>query len=570
MCGITGIFNFGMPVEESEIRGFTSSLNHRGPDGSDVMIDGDLALGHTRLAILDLSEQGKCPMPYTAPDGTTYWITFNGEIYNFIEIRDRLKDAGYQFRTQTDTEVIVAAYIHWGENCLLEFNGMWAFAIWNSRSRELFLARDRFGIKPLYFEVSSRFTFASELKAFRHLQNFTTKLNDQMAGIALTQNVSFEGNYSETLLQNVHRLRAGHYLKIGTNGKIEISQWWNTADHIIQIEDSYEDQVQMFKELFFDSVRLRLRSDVPVGTCLSGGIDSSSVACTIAEIQQQSGTCERRQSDWQRTSIATFPGTMVDERKYADQVVKHIGASPQYWIFDPDEAVNYVVESVWAMDDLSGAIAVPVWGVYRNLRQHGSVVSLDGHGGDELLAGYAWQLDYRSSELNSHLYREFHHDILPGILRNYDRCSMAHGVEVRMPFMDWRLVTYAFSLPFSSKLGGGLTKRILRDAMKGILPEGIRTRRSKIGFNSPMIEWFNGGLRNLILELVHHPLWLQCPHFDGPTLGKQIAEKTRNAAWIQKDWGLSLEVWTRLSFVLWQLMFIENERPHSLQQEVSQ
>ncbi|OQX22477.1 MAG: hypothetical protein BWK80_30440 [Desulfobacteraceae bacterium IS3] len=161
MCGIAGILNLNGPINPDELDRFTDSLTHRGPDGRGTFVDGNLGLGHRRLAILDLSEAGKCPMPYGGYDGKRYWITFNGEVYNFLELRDELKKLGYRFRTETDTEVVVASYAHWGEDCLLRFNGMWALAIWDSLEKKLFLARDRFGIKPLYFWGTRRFAFSS-------------------------------------------------------------------------------------------------------------------------------------------------------------------------------------------------------------------------------------------------------------------------------------------------------------------------------------------------------------------------------------------------------------------------
>ena len=586
MCGIAGLFNFNAaPVVRDELARFTDSLAHRGPDGRGLLLDGPLGLGHRRLSILDLSRRGRCPMPFEeslpvttgarlrgkiatltadgCEDATLtpyrYWLTYNGEIYNFLELRRELAAMGHRFHTETDGEVLLAAYAQWGEACLHRFNGMWAFALWDRRERTLLLARDRFGVKPLYYAATpARFAFASEMKAFLALENFPTALNHELVPAYLQSAYSVEGTRPETLFAGVQRLPAGHVMRVRADGTTAISRWWETGDHLPPVPRRYEDQVSQFRELFLDSTRLRLRSDVPVGTCLSGGVDSSAVASTMAHLHRTSGTdLARTPGDWQRAFIADFPDTALNERAYADEVVAHTGAKPHYWRFDQQEAVQHVLASVWSMEDVYGGLATPVWCLYRELRRTGVIVSLDGHGGDELLGGYSWYLDWMQTQANANLYRDFHSTLLPAILRNFDRCSMAHGIEVRMPFMDWRLVTFAHALPASSKLGGGYTKRILRDAMAGLMPDRVRLRRFKIGFNSPMVEWYNGGLAPLITSLVQHPLWLDSPHWDGPALRDRVLAKTSARAWTMADWGETIELWTRFNLVLWQLLFIE-------------
>jgi asparagine synthase (glutamine-hydrolysing) len=560
MCGIAGIFQLGRPVDQDELDLFTDSLAHRGPDGRGTFIDNMIGLGHRRLSILDLSEMGTNPMPYGGADGKRYWIVFNGEIYNFLELRKELEEKGHRFKSQTDTEVILAAYAEWGKSCLPRFNGMWAFAIWDTCEKTLFLSRDRFGIKPLYYYLyGDKLAFASEMKAFLALRQFHCQLHADTAAMALKNSYAYEGLTDQTLLQDVKKLQAGHLLTI-SNGKVNIEQWWNTADHIPSIPANYSDQVSQFREIFLDSVKIRMRSDVPIGTCLSGGVDSSAVASSMAWVyEHEKGTLERNAPDWQHAFIASFPGSKIDETPYANEVIKKINAKPHYSVFDQDQAINLIKDTVWSMEDVYGGLAVPVWNLYQSLRQNGIIVSLDGHGGDELLGGYQWYLDWAVSQANANLYSDFHKTLLPAILRNYDRCSMAHGIEVRMPIMDWRLVTFVFGLPPESKVGGGYTKRIFRDAMTGIMPESIRLRRAKIGFNSPMIEWFNGGMAPLIHKVVNHRLWIESPYWDGKQSREEILLKTKNKAWTYDDWGYSLLVWTLMNFVIWQTMFIEHE-----------
>ncbi len=586
MCGIAGLLNFNSaPVQRDELVRFTDALAHRGPDGRGLLFDGALGLGHRRLALLDLSRRGRCPMPFEdslpvhvgarvrgtmaawsnagCEDATQtpyrYWLTYNGEIYNFIELRQELAAMGHRFRSESDTEVVLAAYAQWGEACLTRFNGMWAFALWDRVKRTLWLARDRFGVKPLYYaQTATRFAFASEMKAFPALDGFNATLNTDIVPAYLQSSYAIEGTRTDTLFAGVHRLPAGHSMRVSAEGAVTVSRWWETADHFPAVPTRYEDQVEQFRALFLDATRMRLRSDVPVGTCLSGGVDSSAVASTMAQLHRTSGAdLTRTPGDWRRAFIADFPDTALNERAYADEVVAHTGAKAHYWRFDQQEALQHILDSVWSMEDVYGGLATPVWCLYRELRRAKVVVSLDGHGADELLGGYAWYLDWMQTQANANLYRDFHSTLLPAILRNFDRCSMAHGVEVRMPFMDWRLVTFAHALPASSKFGGGYTKRILRDAMAGIMPDRVRLRRFKIGFNSPMIEWYNGGLAPLITSIVNHPLWLESPHWDGPALRDRVLEKTKAKSWTMADWGESIELWTRFNLVLWQLLFVE-------------
>lgn len=559
MCGIAGILNVQQQINPVELDRFTDSLTHRGLDGRGTFIDGNLGLGHRRLAILDLSEAGKNPMPYGGENGKRYWITYNGEVYNFLELRYELEQLGHRFKSETDTEVVVAAYAQWGEDCLLRFNGMWAFAIWDAVEKKLFLARDRFGVKPLYYlATGNRLAFASELKAFLELDNFSVALNEEIIPQILQTNQAYEGTTDQTIMKNVLRLHGGHCLTLKHDGNYTLKKWWETLSHIPQIPSSYTEQVEQFRDLFLDAVKIRLRSDVAVGTCLSGGIDSSAVASGMAwNHRQGKNGLERCAEDWQQAFVATFPGTQLDERAYADDVIYHVGAKPHYWVFDNDEALSHIIDSVWAMEDVYLGIAVPAWCLYREMRRKNVVVSLDGHGGDELLGGYTWYLDCPMNQVNQIFYRDFHTTLLPSILRNFDRCSMAHGIEVRMPLMDWRLVTFAFGLPADCKIGAGYTKRVLRDAMQGIMPENVRRRRSKIGFNSPMIEWYNGGMAEMLRKIVNHRLWLESPFWDGHQLRDYVLEKTNARAWTSSDWGVTLHIWSRVNIVLWQLLFVE-------------
>jgi asparagine synthase (glutamine-hydrolysing) len=641
MCGIAGIFNLdGRPCDADDVRAFTDALTHRGPDGSGVFTDGPIGLGHRRLAILDLSEHGHQPM--RSVDGR-YWITYNGEIFNFLELRRELQADGQRFATDSDTEIILGAYRRWGADCVLRFNGMWAFAIYDSERRELFLSRDRFGVKPLrYLTDGRRFAFASELKAFRHLPGFTPRENEsEMRNLLARGGMSME----DTPFEGVKRLPGGYNLLVTTEG-IRKWRWWRTIDHLPTVPRRFSEQAEQFRELFFDAVRIRLRSDVPVATCLSGGLDSSSIVCALPELSARAG--EREARDCHHAFVAHFPGTAWDEREYAEAAIERAGADPHLIEMSLDAVLEHLHEYAYDIEMCGDRLSIPLWLTYRALRQHGIVVSLDGHGADEMLGGYArvYQHTLRSqrsfmqapartldliqtlrgmsglgttvapsvmslvmesdpllrrsrgamqrgrqlaarvfrpngsagartangspwsppvpsirymdddtrsivdslSPFKGYLYNEFHATTLVNVLRTFDRCSMAHGVEIRMPFMDWRLVSYVFALPEESIAGGGYTKRVLREAMRGVLPEKVRTRRAKLGFSSPLPNWFNGALGDQVWSVLQSRRFLECELWNGVAIRDFAAPRHRDKSWMLAD---AQRVWRFVQAHLW-------------------
>ncbi|MEW6264280.1 MAG: asparagine synthase (glutamine-hydrolyzing) [Thermodesulfobacteriota bacterium] len=617
MCGIVGLWNLtGEPIEPSQLDRFTDALAHRGPDGRGTYIDpaeGSLGLGHRRLAILDLSFSGRQPMSYA---GGRYWITYNGEVYNFLELREELAGLGHRFASESDTEVILAAYDQWGPLCQLKFNGMWGLAVWDARLRTIFLSRDRFGVKPLhYYYDGRRFAFASEMKAFLALDWFRAEFDPQVTAAVLNDNVTIEPS-EECLLQGLKRLQGGHCLLLAPGRPPVVKRWWNTLDHLVRVPRGLKRQADGFRELFFNACKIRMRSDVPLGTALSGGLDSSSVLCGMTALRARAKDEARLARDWQKVFVATFPGAVQDERRFAEEVVRHTGADPFYYVVTPEEMVAHLDEVIFQFEEIFD-LASSAWLIYREMRRRGVVVSLDGHGGDELLAGYhhypeigwrdaagfpprPWRIkdlqtilkgmypDHRNlslpsvgqlvrkncldplklrltsgqveapetspvsapppflrtpvqklawaetpagpspylnfDALNRRLYDDFHHQVLPTILRNFDRCSMAHGVEIRAPFLDWRLVCYCFSLDSKAKIGRGFTKLVLRRAMKGLLPESIRTRTAKIGFASPADHWSEPPMKEFVLDTISGRPFLDSEIWDGPAV-REIVEK---------------------------------------------
>ena len=294
---------------------FTHSLAHRGPDDFSIehWPDAHLWLGHRRLAIIDLSDHARQPLSY---GNGRYWITYNGEIYNYLELREELRDLGHRIVSNGDTEVVVAAYAQWRADCQLRFNGMWAFAIWDARDQELFISRDRFGVKPLHYSLhNGAIAFASELKAFLTLPwidgGFDVEILSETLG-----NLAGQASSIYTLLKEVRQLQAGHTMLVTRDGRVRIARWWNTLDYLPTIETDLQQHVDEFRQLFFDACRIRLRSDVPLATSLSGAIDSSAVACTISELGRL-GKASLAPKDWQRAFVACFTDTPHDEQNYA-------------------------------------------------------------------------------------------------------------------------------------------------------------------------------------------------------------------------------------------------------------
>lgn len=605
MCGIAGIWRFKLEVSNEEIIQFTDSMKHRGPDGSGyhVFNESNIALGHRRLAILDLSEMGKQPMQYF---DTGFWITYNGEVYNFLEIREKLIEEGFKFQSNSDTEVILAAYLKWGSKCLDKFNGMFAFAIYDRLKNEIFIARDRFGVKPLHYIYipGKLFAFASETLAFKYLHGYKRIINDQNLIYSIHSPGLLEP-IGKTIFKDIYQLKAGHFAYVNPNCFKE-DKWYDLTTNIKPINIAYNDQVEQFKNLFLDACKLRLRSDVSIASALSGGMDSSSVFCTIKHLAKQNLSDARLPKNWQKAFSISFPGTDLDEAKFVKMIQKECNAEVNIIENSYSNLIDDIRVTTKLFDSITSTPLVAVTDVYKAMRQQNIIVSLDGHAGDELLFGYRSSVyealfeahlngDKNSREIaelylamtnetidpmqitaleveverfsnkfkpgiknkvksilkvffrekkedfwipesikghaNRFLYKQFQYTELPYNLRDFDRAAMQNSIEIRMPMMDYRLVEFVWGLPQSSKLGNGFTKRILRDAMKGIVPEEILKRRTKIGLAAPTADWFNGSLSQFIMDTVSSEAFLNSPYWKGKKLAKEFKDLTKTKRW---------------------------------------
>jgi asparagine synthase (glutamine-hydrolysing) len=403
------------------------------------------------------------------------------------------------------------------------------------------------------------------------------------------------------LIKGLSHLLGGHCLTLQYGEKLKIRRWWNTLDHLQEVPQKYDEQVNLFRELFLDACRIRMRSDVPIGTALSGGLDSSAIVCGMNYIRHKNTALDRLATSWQKAFIMTYPGANIDEKKYADEVVKHTGVSPYYSVGDASLYLKHYNDILFQCEEISDIHLGP-WLVYQAQRQNGIVVTLDGHGGDEILAGYPWYItaaikdsasslaplralqlilimyglgvinlntlyakiknkkntwllqapaNFNSSayeqdlhrikkqdQLFKTLYTDFHYTQLPTNLRDFDRLSMAHGVEVRSPFMDWRLACYLFSLPSSVKIGDRFTKQILRDSLKGILPETIRTRTRKLGFPNLTEAWTSPQAIAFMQDVIHSQAFQESQIWNGKQIQHDfaLATQSKNAQTLQQVW----------------------------------
>lgn len=567
MCGIAGIIEVrrqGFSGEERRIEAEICTMNslqkHRGPDGEGVFVEAVanyvFGFGHRRLSILDLSSAGNQPMVVRSRQGSRLVLTYNGEIYNYIELRADLKARGYRFTSSTDSEVLLRAYEEWGESCLEKLNGMFAFVIFDESKQVIFAARDRFGVKPFYYrEKPGRFEFASEIKAILGIGR-SGGIDDQtVVDYLLTGHIGFS---ERTFFKDVKELRPGHWLTLDLNqGKWTIAKWYDLRERVESFERTSSGQSQTSEEAAFEvrrvlteAVQLRLRSDVPIGTCLSGGIDSSSIASIASGILTKSAADQGSGSRAFIGITASSLDSQNDETPFAKQVAVSSGLDwhcvcPQGFLENLEEVVRF-------QDEPFGGLSIFMQeAVMAKAKALGVPVLLDGQGGDEVFLGYPKYLqgfggfrprllakrfasqigilEKRELELElsqtlpdevkkskAHLlkYRRTLSDPqkaqimditetnLPQLLRYEDRNSMHHSIETRLPFLDYRLVELGVALPKELKIDtNGVQKSILRRAMRGVVPDGILDRQDKVGFAPPDRVW-SGSFERLWRERV--------------------------------------------------------------------
>jgi len=552
MCGIAGQFCYtGGRPDRRLLSAMSERLAHRGPDGEGTHVSGSVGLVHRRLAIIDLSPDGLQPM---TNEDSTLWLVFNGEIYNFVELREELSHKGHTFYSKSDTEVILHAYEEWGHGCIARFNGMWAFALWDERKQELFCARDRFGIKPFYYTVAGgSFLFASEIKALLAHPAAGRQPDDEMLCTYLAWGV--QDHCSRTMFAGVSQIEPAHALVVTRDGVQPPFRYWDVnVNPAIRGGEGDAAVAARLRGLILDATRIHTRSDVPVGTCLSGGIDSSALTATINTLIRSDAP--ESVGERQKTFSVVFPGTRFDESRYIDEVVAATGVDAARTEPAAGQLKEDIGHLVYLQDEPFGSLSIYAQYCVMRLAQTKVKVVLDGQGADELMAGYLgyqgsyirgllrqfrWgtavreiagslrrhrafftaargQLAARKSRrglvkcrvkpvdryggtLDAVLHRELLATNLPALLHYEDRNAMGFSLESRVPYLDVRLVEYIASLPLSQKIRGGCTKVALRAAIKGLVPESVRRRGDKMGFVTPEECWMKEELRAFMLGL---------------------------------------------------------------------
>lgn len=580
MCGICGfIKKDGGAVDKAVFQKMTDIIQHRGPDAEGFFYSNNFAMSHRRLSILDLSNYGTQPMHYKE----RYTIVYNGEVYNYLELKNELQKKGYLFETETDTEVVVAAYDLWGEACLERFNGMWGFAIYDAIKEQIFCARDRFGIKPFYyFQNEECFIFASEIKQILTALPDEAKMNEVRVWDFLCSGIMEYGG--DTFFKNIKQLCAGNsgIYDLKTNQWKE-KRWYYLCKK--ENKKSYKTASREFKNLFLDSVKLRLRSDVTVGSCLSGGLDSSAIVCGVSALSEQTNRIHTVSS-----CFCNGDEMKYDEQEYIEVVLDKTHAESHKVFTNVGSIFEILDQIIWHMDEPFTTTSICAqWAVFEEAQRNQLTVMLDGQGADEQLAGYTsfytpafadllqrkkygrlyknvrqfantrgieegidageilrgiannlyagkrwwsfvnkywnkkknkikadeavsipWPYPMNKSSVsglyNSNNFEQFTRDMiqvnLQSLLHFEDRNSMAHSIESRVPFLDYRLVESIFNMPAEYKIRNGYTKAVMRTALKGILPDKIRLRISKLGFATPEDVWMRDNQELFRKELI--------------------------------------------------------------------
>jgi len=631
MCGIAGLIA-GRPVNRRAVQAMNDLMAHRGPDGEGLWSSDDacIMLGHRRLAIIDPTPAGHQPM--VSADGRLV-LTFNGEIYNYIELAERLKAEGRQFASASDTEVLMAVYEAWGEAGLDQVNGMFAFALYDRDKERLFCARDRFGEKPLlYVTTPEFFAFASEYKALLALAEVAGDVDETRLLGFLHQPRGGLDDDDETVFSDIKQLLPGAYLSVDAK-TLDVSRgtYWQPGPDAAHDGITETEAVLRFKALLSDSVKIRMRSDVPVGSCLSGGLDSGAIVCLN---RQHVG-------DGPAYHVFTgrFPGTASDEWPYAQEVIGATQVTSHVTEPSPQRLLEEMPEFVWHNELPVGSTSqYAQWCVFRLAAENDITVLLDGQGADELLGGYeqyfapylrarrardeadrdeegairerypaallsptqAWSTrlpqsvrhrlanmfdrgsdflfgldpevarrfggDHSTTNegpdaLTAALRGDAFHAQLPTLLRYGDRNSMAHSREVRLPFCDHRIAELILSLPPHFLMGEAQTKRLLREAMRGVLPDTVRTRWNKQGFLPPQADWLAGPLLDWMRAVFASPAFAARGYWNVPWWRRAVER------FIAGERHLAWSLWKPLMAEAWAEHFVQrcqNTERHSV------
>jgi asparagine synthase (glutamine-hydrolysing) len=582
---------------------------HRGPDDEGYYASGPVSLGIRRLAIIDLT---KGLYPLRNEKGTLH-LVFNGEIYGYEPLRRQLEACGHTFHSNTDAETVIHSYEEWGTDSLGKLCGMFAFALWDEPKKLLWIARDHLGIKPLYYYQSKDFlAFASEIKPLLKHPHVSWRPNEKLIPRYLNTGLAGDGT-EDTFFEGISQLAAAHHLLIHSSGVVTHQRYW-TPDISTRVNGQVvSEEVEETRRLFLEGIRLHLVSDVPVGTCLSGGIDSSSVVCAVKKVYPSGAVSTGERI---KTFSVVFPNDPIDETAYAKVVCDQTGAERNLVTPQAEELWNDLPALMRCQEEpFLGTTVYAQWRVMKLAKERGVTVLLDGQGGDELLSGYPhYYLHYlltllkhrkysriltegvrscdltkpfvktylkayvkyvaasmksllanrqgitadrsglrammsetlaptRPDDLATKLETDTTTTSLPALLRYEDKNSMWHSIEARVPFLHRPFFEYVASLPLDRKLRSGWTKYVFRLAMQDILPEEIRLRRSKIGFETPEKRWIEE-LRGKLGHFFSGPRLAATRYYDVDALRRLLAKRTLRNEEARLIWRiLNLELW---------------------------
>ncbi|NMB36520.1 MAG: asparagine synthase (glutamine-hydrolyzing) [Bacteroidales bacterium] len=612
MSGICGIIKFdGISPEKGKVIRMMQKQKHRCPDDNGVFSDKSVALGFVRLATTESSELDQQPMVDETRD---YVIVYNGIIYNYVELREELITKGTEFKTNSDTEVLLNMYIEYGKECLDRLNGVFAFVILNKKNNTVFGARDRFGVKPFYyFHNKEQFIFASEIPPILEVFDQDTKPNELVIYEYLLHNRTDQTE--NTFFEEIKKLQHGHYFEIEDN-QLVINRWYNVADKI----KNCDGDSKKYKQLLVDAVKIRLRGDVPVGVCLSGGLDSSTIASIISK-------------ELNNNEIPTF-SAVYNKGEYGDEsdfINLYKGELKNMYFITPNATLLLSNLEHFIRIHAEPIPSTSPFAQYciMSLAKKYVGVTIDGQGADEVLAGYHYFFGFYFKELlrqtkfrrlfkeisqywkkhkslnglkfllyfllpsflknevsvfgKSYLYNDFvkrvtssrkttiiselygsrnlneslinHFEYkLEHLLKWSDRNSMAFSLESRTPFLDYRLVEYTLSTPSEYKIRNGETKYILRQAMKGLLPEQIRKRRDKIGFETPQDQWFRTPEFQTLISDILNSESFRNRRIINPQKALNLYSKH-----LKKEINISKDIWKWIHLELWFREFIDKE-----------
>ncbi|MDP4163036.1 MAG: asparagine synthase (glutamine-hydrolyzing) [Bacillota bacterium] len=616
MCGFIGCVHDKAQIyrdeQKEQFKNMNDIITHRGPDDDGFFFDEHIQFGFRRLSIIDV-ENGHQPLTY---ENERYWIIFNGEVYNYLELKEDLLKDGLTFTTSSDTEVIIALYSKLKEKAVEKLRGMFAFVIWDKQEQKLFGARDHFGIKPFfYFEDGEKTFFGSEKKSI-----LLALENDVMNYDSLQHYLTYQFvPEPETMSAGIHKLEPGHYFTKKIGSKMEIKRYWKA--NFSPVQKSEADFTKEIKDVLFDSVKMHMRSDVPVGSFLSGGIDSSIIASIAKEYHPAI-----------KTFSVGFERNGFSEIDVAKETADKLGVENISYVITPQEYMNELPKIMWHMDDpLADPACVPLYFVAREARKHVTVV-LSGEGADELFGGYNIYREPQSLEvfnkiprvgkgllkglasmlpegakgksfiergvtpmeeryignakmfteeekrellnvykegldytdITKQLYKEsmgydpvdrmqyidIHTWMRGDILLKADKMTMAHSLELRVPFLDKVVFDVASKIPTSLKTANGTTKYILRKAAEGVVPDHVLTRK-KLGFPVPIRHWLKDEMNDWAKKIIRES---ETDHLFNKTYVLKLLEDH-----CQGKADNSRKIWTVLSFMVWHQVYVEKK-----------